>query len=84
MYTKSAAREVERIHESVCAVLVYKRGLEGCVRVVGETVQNVITGQGGGDELEDLRFLVFIKPGEKGWIYGQPRVRMWKRSTGYE
>lgn len=79
MYTKSAAREVEPIHESVCAVLVYKRGPEGCVRVIGETVQNTITGQEDYDYDENLRLLVFIKPGEKGWIYGQPRLQMWQR-----
>lgn len=79
MYTKSAANEVEAIHESVCAVLVYKGGLEGCVRVVGKTVQNTITGQG-----DHSLKLVFIKPGEKGWIYGQPQVRLYKRSSGYD
>lgn len=72
--------EVEPIDEAVVALLVYKGGPEGCVRVIGRTVKNTITGQGENSE----RLLVFIWPGEKGWIYGQPWVRLYRRSSGYD
>lgn len=69
---------MEPIDEAVVAVLVFKGGPEGYVRVIGRTAKNTITGQGDDSD----RLLVFIKPGEKGWIYGQPRVRLYMRSNG--
>lgn len=58
-------------------MLVSKDSPEGCERVIGRTVKSTITSQG-----DDFRKLfVFIKPGEQGWIYGQPRVRVYQRSN---
>ena len=61
-------------------VLVYEGGPEGCVRMIGQTVKNTFTGQGDDSD----RLLIFIIEGEKGWIYGQPRVRLFYRSNGCE
>lgn len=81
-YTKTASREVEPIDEDVVALAVYKHNREGCIRVVGETVQNTITGWGN----DHRRLLIFIDStkGEKGWIYGRPDVRLYRRSNGVE
>lgn len=72
--------EVEPIDASVVAVLVYKNAGKGCVRVIGENVQNIITNIA---EDDHRRILVFIDSakGEKGWIYGRPWVRLYRRSN---
>ncbi len=79
-YTKTAENEVEPIDKEVVAMLVYKKGQEGCVRVIGPMVKNIITGQGDNGQI----LLVLIGEGEKGWIYGQPRVRFYRRSNGHD
>lgn len=75
-YHKSSSREVEAIDADIVAVLVYKNSQPGCVRVVGRTVQNTITGP----ENTYRRLLVFIDSakGEKGWIYGDPQVILFR------
>ena len=79
-YIKTTEKESEPIDKEVLAMLVYKDSKEGCVRISGRTVKNVITGQK--DDKKVL--LVFIGRCEKGWIYGQPRVRFYRRTDGHD
>ena len=78
MYTKTAEEDAEPIDKDVLAMLVYKDSAEGCVRIVGRTVKNIITGQKDDHKI----LLVFIGSDEKGWIFGQPRVRLYRRTDG--
>ena len=81
-YRKTSSREVEAIDADVVAVLVHKNSGPGCVRVVGRTVQNTITCP----ENFDKRLLVFIDSakGEKGWIYGDPNVVLFRQKKEVE
>ena len=75
-HRKTSPQEVEAIDADIVAVLVYKDSGPGCVRVVGRTVQNTITCP----ENIYKRLLVFIDSakGEKGWIYGDPIVVLFR------
>ena len=77
LYQKRSSREVEAIDADTVAVVVNKLSPLGCVRVVGRTVQNTITGP----ENVHKRLLVFINSenGEKGWIYGEPDVVLYRQ-----
>ena len=76
-YTKATPKEmVELVDEAVLAVVVYKQSFYGCVRVVGETVKNILTDP----EIKDDELLVYIGKGEKCFIYGQPSMRFYKQS----
>ena len=75
-HRKTGSQEVEAIDADIVAVLVYRDSGPGCVRVVGRAVQNIITCP----ENFGQRFLVFIDSakGEKGWIYGDPKVVLYR------
>ena len=76
-YRKTNSQEVEAIDADIVAMLVYKKSPPGCVRVVGRTVQNTITAP----ENISKRLLVFVdsEKGEKGWIYGEPHVVLFRQ-----
>ena len=76
-YRRTSSQEVEAIDADIVAMLVYKIGPPGCVRVVGRTVQNTITAPGNVSQ----RLLVFVdsEKGEKGWIYGEPHVVLFRK-----
>lgn len=76
-YRKTSSQEVEAIDADIVAMLVQKKSLPGCVRVVGRTVQNTITAP----ENISKRLLVFVnsEKGEKGWIYGDPNVVVFRK-----
>ena len=77
---RTTENEVDPVDKDVVAMLVYKKSQEGCVRVIGPTIKNVVTGEGDDDKIH----LVLIGEGEKGWIYGRPQVRFYRRSNGHD
>ena len=76
-FRKTSSQEVNAIDADIIAVQVYKKSRPGCVRVIGRTVQNTITGP----ENMDKKLLIFIDSakGEKGWIYGEPSVVLFRQ-----
>ena len=77
VYRKTKSREFEAIDADTVAVVVNKNSRLGCVRVLGKTVHNTITGPG--NICKRLLFCINSEKGEKGWIYGEPDVILYRQ-----